>query len=149
MSSLEISSAIKEIYEEQRFGMLISRQGLYPYPSMVAFAFSSDLSEIIFATSATSHKYNNIGKLPHVSFVVHDCKNEPSDISNASVVTAFGIAEIMNGSGVQGLLKDLLMSRHPNLKTFFEARVTKFIIIHVEKYQVVTNFENIAEVTIQ
>ncbi|MHA1681959.1 MAG: hypothetical protein ACTSUE_13555 [Promethearchaeota archaeon] len=124
--------------------MLITRMGLYPYPSVVAFAFSEDLSEITFAIPVASQEYLNLDKLPHVTFIANNYNND-----HAPVITAFGISEIVNGSGAQDVLKDLLLTRHPNLKAFVEGTGTRQVIIHVEKYQVVTNFEEKFEFSIQ
>lgn len=145
MKEQELRNFVRKMHENQRLGVLVSRRGIYPYPTLVAFYNSPDLSTIICATSVNTRKYENITKNPHISFMINNAQNAPDDVSVSSVITAFGIATCSERDEDINDIISNLEKKHPVLLDFFRAPSTRFILMHVERYQIVSQFQNVQE----
>ena len=145
MAFVELKEIITKMFQGQKLGVLISQAEIYPYPTLVAFHNSQDLTTIICATSKKSKKFDNITKSPNVSFLLNDSRNAPDDFSDASVVTAFGTASCLERRDVKKDLVSGLEHKHPKLNTFFGDPDTVFIVIKVERYQVIREFQKVHE----
>lgn len=136
---------IRTLFNDQKLGVFISLRKEYPYPTLVAFYATPDLKTIICATSVNTRKYENVMKNSHVSFILDDCKNDPEDFSTSSVITAFGKASLVaEKDGIEELVAQL-KKRHPLIVDFFDAPSTRFITMKVDRYQVITRFQDVRE----
>ena len=115
-----------------------------PWASLIAFASSSDLKSIFFVTPTSTRKYFNLAQDPRVSLVVDNRENTPGDFSEAVAVTA-------NGSAVkvdliqQREAQQIYLLKHPYLDSFVKSPSCAMIEIKVDRYNLVTRFQEVEE----
>ena len=68
----EVSGRINKVLDSQRIAVLGTSKADEPYSCLVAFAYTDDLSEFIFATMRKRLKYQNIVANPRVTLIIDD-----------------------------------------------------------------------------
>jgi hypothetical protein len=112
----------------------------------MAFAASEDLQYMVIATYRNTRKYRNMQTDPWVALLVDNRANLPSDPQQAIAVTALGQAEDV-GAAEKHLFLTLYLTRHPDLETFATSPDCALIKVKVDRYYVVSNFQEVREVT--
>jgi nitroimidazol reductase NimA-like FMN-containing flavoprotein (pyridoxamine 5'-phosphate oxidase superfamily) len=138
----ELESSIREVLDSQGVAVLSTRGEKFPHACLVAFVFSPDLDQIIFATSRSSRKYNNIKQDHRASILVDTRTNAEEDFHKASVVSAYGFIDELSGSDARKLEKQFL-ERHPYLEEFLAAPTTALMGMKVASYSLVSRFQNV------
>jgi heme iron utilization protein len=144
MSSTELSEAIGSLLSSQKLAVLATYDDDQPYTSLVAFAASSDLRLIYFATSRSTRKFANLARNHRVSMLIDNRSNQQRDFEEAIAATALGsVTEIQKGEPAYVYLR-----KHPHLKDFVESPGTAFLQMAVERYYVVSRFKNVMELVV-
>jgi nitroimidazol reductase NimA-like FMN-containing flavoprotein (pyridoxamine 5'-phosphate oxidase superfamily) len=138
---------IKILCESQSLAVLATQKNDQPYASLVAFAATENLEQIIFLTPNTTRKFDNIDNNFKVAVLINDSKNQADDIHNAISVTATGTAAAIYGHEKDELL-EVYLKRHPHLKTFSAAPTTAVIRVTVDRYFMVSRFQNVVEIQV-
>lgn len=138
----DLKTSIRKVLESQSVAVLSTKGEEYPHACLVAFAFSTDLTSIAFATSRTSRKYDNIQQDGRASMLVDTRVNEEDDFHLASVVSAQGTIEELTGTKL-GHMEELFLERHPYLEGFLRARTTVLMGMKVTSYALVSRFQNV------
>lgn len=138
---------VKTLFKIQTFAVLSTQTNDQPYASLVAFAATPDLEQIIFLTPATTRKYENLKHNPKVAILVNNSMNQPADIYEAVSVTATGIAATVEGHKKEPLL-ELYLEKHPHLKVFSSAPTTSLVCVTVDRYFMVNQFQNVIEIQV-
>jgi nitroimidazol reductase NimA-like FMN-containing flavoprotein (pyridoxamine 5'-phosphate oxidase superfamily) len=112
-----------------------------PYANLIAFAPSTDLKRIVFATPRKTLKYRNMKDNPAVALLVNSRSNQESDLNEATAVPAVGKASECIGADWEGL-KNLYVYRHPNLRPFVMDNDTALMSVAVEVYVIAGFYEN-------
>ena len=55
-----LEETIKEILDSQKLSVLATQTNEGPYASLMAYAATSDLKKLVFATTRTTRKYSNL-----------------------------------------------------------------------------------------
>ena len=124
--------------------MLCTHSQAGSYGSLVAFANTEDLKEVIFATLRTTRKYANLSDDESVALLLDNRSNKTSDFRKATAATAMGKAREVAKRRNSRHLK-LYLEKHPHLKEFLEAPSCALMVIAVEKYYVVNRFQQVME----
>jgi nitroimidazol reductase NimA-like FMN-containing flavoprotein (pyridoxamine 5'-phosphate oxidase superfamily) len=140
MFTMKDRSAIEQLFKKEKLGVLSVSGKTYPVNFLMAFAVSSDLKRLYFATSADEGKYGLILKRPAVSFLVDNRKNRESDFKRAAALTVLGRCLELRGAGRGAALKSLL-KRHPALKKFFCRAETALFVLKISKFILVNSFQ--------
>ena len=137
----QLANRIRRLVSQQLYGVLCTQGQGQPYGSLIAFAFSDDLSRAVFATPIATRKYRLLSECDRVSLVVDNRPHYPHDMMKVEALTATGRAtEVPRGPSFQEL-ETLLISRHPQLKSFVTAsscalfRIDIFRFFHVGRFQ--------------
>ncbi|WP_455391604.1 pyridoxamine 5'-phosphate oxidase family protein [[Eubacterium] cellulosolvens] len=141
MEEQELRKRVNELLIDQRLAVLSSTMNDQPYPSLVAFAHSDNLQYLFFATLRHSNKYRNIKNNPKISMLIDNRGNSPSDFAEAIAVSVFGTASEMDSSIDQCM--DIFLKKHPYLKDFLEMQDCALLKVKVEKFKVISNFQNV------
>ena len=145
MSSEEkILESIESLLRSQHLGVLATQGNEYPYCTLVAYAISEDLREIIFATIRDTRKYRNIKKTPSVSLLIDSRTSQVNDFKDIEALTAVGSAEEISDELKSGYLRGYL-ERHPSLEGFAKAPDCALMKIQVAKYILVQHFQDVTE----
>ena len=142
-----LSDQIRKLCLSQRLAVLSTRSGEQPYSSLVCFAASDDLRHILFATTRVTRKYANLMRESRVALLVDNRSNDPADTFRATAVTALGSARELEGEEAAKARKTYL-ERHPHLEEFVSSPSTAMLQLDVEKYVLVTRFQDVRELEV-
>jgi general stress protein 26 len=140
MEETELRKKVNDLFSDQRLAVLSSNMNDQPYPSLVAFAHTDDLKNLFFATLRDSNKYKNIINNPKISMLIDNRGNSTSDFSDAIAVSVFGIASEIDAETDK--IMNIYLTKHPYLKNFIEMHGCALLKIKVEKFKVISNFQN-------
>ena len=137
---------IRDLVFEEPFAVLCTQGGGQPYGSVVAFAFSDDLSSFVFATPVATRKYRLLTECDRVALVVDNRGKHPDDMMSVGAVTLTGQANRLDPGAEFDRWAAALTSRHPYLKRFVASpssalfRVDVFRVLHVTRFQEVSQW---------
>lgn len=149
MSEQETWTMVVKTLESQKFSVLATLMGEYPYTSAVTFASPPDAKYIVFATPRHTRKYVNLKSHPKASVFVSNAVNQADDILGAIGITAVGDIEELHHTPGNQHYYDLLCSKHPYLKEFIDSDSTAIFKLNVLKYYVVRDFQRVFEFHMQ
>lgn len=138
---------IRALFDTETLSVLSTQKNGQPYSSLVAFASTPDLKQIIFLTPGTTRKYDNLTVNPKVAMLINNSRNLAEDFYNAISVTATGTAATVEGDEKKKFL-DIYLKRHPHLKDFAAAPTTAMVSMAVDRYIMVSRFQNVVEIKV-
>jgi len=137
----QLATRIRRLVTEQLYGVLCTQGQGQPYGSLIAFAFSEDLSRAVFSTPTATRKYHLLSECDRVSLVVDNRPQYPHDMMKVEALTATGRAtKVPRGRGFEEHGR-LLIDRHPQLESFVKSsscalfRIDIFRFFHVSRFQ--------------
>jgi hypothetical protein len=135
-----LKARLRTLFDQQKLAVVSTPTKTHPYSSLVAFVCTGDLEKLVIATSRNTTKYRHLLTVPYITVLIDDRENKPSDFTSAVAVTAFGTATEAK-EGREGL-KKLYISKHPYLEEFVSSGDCALIVISVDRYQFVSNFQD-------
>lgn len=143
----QLLEKISALFESQRVAVLSTQKSGQPYSSLVAFAASPGLRHFYLLTPSTTRKYEYMTANPKVSILVNNSRNRPDDVYNAVSVTGTGVASLLDKAKDRDAL-DMYLVKHPHLKEFSKAPTTAFMRIEMDRYFMVSRFQNVVELKV-
>jgi nitroimidazol reductase NimA-like FMN-containing flavoprotein (pyridoxamine 5'-phosphate oxidase superfamily) len=150
-----IKSLLRELFREQQFAVLATREeDGQPYASLMAFAASDDLRQLLLVTSRSTRKFVNLRTEPRVSLLIDSRsrgESEPhqsADIHEAVAVTVLGEAEEVAGAERHDLLTEYL-AKHPHLEGFATSPSCALVRVKVKSYYLVSRFQEVVELHVR
>ena len=142
----EHEQLINKIVNTQYFAVLNSVGEGQPYSNLVAFAITDDLKSLVFITDQNTRKYRNIKENNHVSLLIDNRTNQPSDITQAIAITVIGTAreEVTSRDSYQVIF----LARHPQLRQFVDNPNTALILVTVSEY-IIAGFDKTQRVVLE
>ncbi len=145
MNAADAQSALRRLLHSRYAGVLATSREDCPYTNLVAFAVADNLFSIIFANPRQSRKYANLKANPKVSMLIDDRANDVSDLKDAIAATAIATAAEVNGAERERCLA-IFGARQPHLDDFARSESSAVVRISVEKYILVSRFQNVVEI---
>ena len=139
-----IKKQIHDLLSSQQLAVLSTQRDGQPYSSLMAFAYSSDLKNIVVATGKSTRKHQNLVQESRVSLLVDNRSNSENDFHEAAALTVLGKAEQIKDSE-RPRYEDLYLERHPYLKEFLFSSLTAFFKVTVHHYLLVSHFQDVIE----
>lgn len=133
---------VRNILTTQKFGIFSSSRYETPHITIVSFVSNDDLTKLYYVTPRSTRKIINAQIFPKVSILVDNRTNDGSDIKEAVAIAAVGVAKLIE-SEKKSQYEDLFLGKHPYLDFFFNSPSTDLIEISVDRYQYVSNFQNV------
>ena len=143
----KLVNKIQSLFQSQNLGVLATRGQEYPYCTLVGFAGTEDLMRIIFATLRNTRKYANIKAYSMISILIDSRSNRVEDFKDAMALTVLGNAHEAEGEERERL-SGLYLARHPHLKEFLQDPDCAVMVLEVERYILVTRFQQVMEMDI-
>jgi nitroimidazol reductase NimA-like FMN-containing flavoprotein (pyridoxamine 5'-phosphate oxidase superfamily) len=140
----DLRRTLKDIFATQRFCVLATQGQGQPYGSLVAFAETDDLKQLVFATNRSTRKFSNLMSEPRVALVIDSRSNSDSDLRNTVAVTALGPAHEAVGSERERLASIYLI-KHPGLAGFIGSPKMAICVVTVEDY-VIARFSGVTSI---
>jgi len=148
MDQLEqMKKTIGDLFGSQQLAVLATQQEGQPYASLVAFAATQDLKELLFATARSTRKFTNLTQDSRVSLLVDSRSNRDADIHQAMAVTAIGTAEEAEEMD-RGRYLMIYLAKHPHLEEFVKAPSCALIRVRVASYNLVSRFQKVMEIQV-
>jgi heme iron utilization protein len=141
-------TAVRNLLLSQKFAVVATQEQESPYLNLVAFAETSDLRTILFATTRATRKYANILSRSGVALLVDNRSNEVADIREAMAVTIIGRAWAVSDSERSGW-DCVYLEKQPHMKEFLCSPSTALIKVDVESYLLVSRFQNVTILSIK
>ena len=137
---------IKSILESQRLAVLATHTGDYPYTSLIVFAHSKDLGQVLFATKKDSRKFVNLARNSLVSLLIDDRQNAAGNLKQASAITIMGEAEVCKTGDME--YASIFLAKNPDLGNFLNLPSVALVKVNVISYLLVVEFEKVYQLTI-
>jgi len=135
---------LRELLAQQLLGVLGTHHDGEPYTSLVGFAATPDLRQILFATGRATRKHANLVADARASMLVDNRTNRPADFTEAAAATAVGVVEEI-GDEDRSFFEEVFLAKHPYLESFARSPSCVPIRLQVSVYMVVTRFQHVIE----
>jgi len=135
---------IDTLLSGQPLAVLSTQRNGQPYSSLMAFAYTEDLSVIVVATGKSTRKHQNIVEESRVSLLVDNRSNNEEDFHSAAALTVLGAAKAVD-TDERPAYEAIYLKRHPYLDKFLGSPTTTFIKIEVKHYLLVSRFQEVME----
>ena len=143
----ELGQMLGQLFSDQLLAVLGTQSQSGPYGSLVAFYATDDLKHLLFATTRSTRKYDNLTRTPQVAMVIDNRSNKEGDFHEAIAVTAIGKAREVGGPEKEQL-KALYLAKHPGLSDFVQSPTCALLLIEVGTYYIVRQFQRVTELHI-
>jgi nitroimidazol reductase NimA-like FMN-containing flavoprotein (pyridoxamine 5'-phosphate oxidase superfamily) len=140
----ELKNLLQKLFSGQLLAVLGTQSQSGPYGNLVAFAATEDLGTILFATTRSTRKYDNLMQIPRVAMVMDNRTNDEGDFQEAVAVTATGSVKELGGDEKEKL-QHFFLSKHPYLIDFVHAPTCALLKVEVETYYIVQQFQKVME----
>jgi nitroimidazol reductase NimA-like FMN-containing flavoprotein (pyridoxamine 5'-phosphate oxidase superfamily) len=135
---------LHELFATQPLAVLSTDGDCRPYASLVAFAVSSDLRRLYFATTRDTRKYANLRSNSRVALLVDNRTNRVDDFTSAAAVTILGDIRELTGAE-RADAERLYLDRHPHLREFVTSPNCALVEVAVSSLYLVSQFRNVTE----
>lgn len=142
MSDADLAARISRQLAAQLQGVLATQDDDRLHTSLMAFAETADLSQLLFATLRETRKHANLLRNPQVSFLVDNRCNSATDYTAAVAISVQGQAGEVAADRVPEL-SALLLHKHPQLREFLAQAGCALMQIQVSHYRVISCFDTI------
>jgi hypothetical protein len=147
VAEVSVVDKIRRLAEGQPFGVLCTQIGGQPYGSMIALAFTEDLSHAVFSTPRATRKYRNLSECNKIAIVVNNLSEFPDELMSVSAFTLTGQACEVVSDEEHSYWAGLLLGRHPELRDFVESPSTAVFRVKVIRYFFVSSFQEVTQWT--
>jgi len=142
MPEAKLMELLAELFDSQRSAVLATQGGGQPYCSLMAFAATGDLRDLLFATLRATRKYAHLAADSRAAMLVDNRTNQPSDTETALAVTATGRAAEVGAPEKDRLLR-IFLAKHPHLQGFLALPDCALMRLRVDQYYVVSHFQEV------
>lgn len=144
-STPAVRERIRRLVDEQSYAVLCVQGGGQPYGALVAVAFSVDLRHAVFVTPIATRKYRLLSECDHVALVIDNRSNKPDELMAVEAVTATGRSQLIGRGADFDQWAELLISRHPYLKSFVKAATCGLFRVDVVRFLHVVRFQEVRQ----
>jgi len=135
---------LHELFTTQPLAVLSTDGESRPYASLVAFAASSDLRRLFFATARDTRKYANLRSNSRVALLVDNRTNRVDDFTSAVAVTVLGDTRELTGTE-RADAERFYLGKHPHLREFVSSPNCALVEVAVSSLYLVSHFRNVTE----
>lgn len=142
--SAGVLNRLKTFNSRESFAVLATDEGGKPYTSLISFALTPDLKEVIFATPKNTRKFRNIAGAKDVALLIDNRSNKKRGFMETEAITVTGEASVLRRGRAWIEYAGIFLKKHPELEEFINAPTTALIVIditscvHVGQFQTVT-----------
>lgn len=143
-TDVEIQSLLQELFRSQRYAVMATNEHEQPFTSLMAFAATNDLRQLVVLTERATRKFANLKANSQVALLIDNRENKGSDTQDSVAVTAIGEAEEADAEA-GALLLDLYLARHPYLAEFAASPSCAIVRVKINSYLLVSRFQKVLE----
>jgi uncharacterized protein YhbP (UPF0306 family) len=142
-----LEARIRRLVEGQSYAVLCTQSQSQPYGALVAFAFSEDLKQAVFATPMATRKFRILCECNHVALLIDDRPDHTDDFMKVEAITVTGRAVLLEDERESSRWARLLVTRHPYLRSFVLAPSCALFRIDVVRFFDVIRFQEVSQWT--
>ena len=136
---------IQQLVNDQLYAVLCTQGEGQPYGSVVAFAFSPDLTTAVFATQVATRKYRLLMACEQVALVVDNRPTHPDDLMKTEAITATGRAYQLEPGQMFDHWAGQLTARHPYLAAFVASASCALFRVEIVRFFHVVRFQEVQQ----
>ena len=140
-----VRSKIEQLVDKQPYAVLCVQGGGQPYGALVAFAFSANLRHAVFVTPMATRKFQLLSECDHVALVIDDRPNKADKPMEIEAITVTGRSKMIEHGDEFAQWADLLVARHPYLKSFVNDNACALFRIDVVRFLHVTRIQEVSQ----
>jgi nitroimidazol reductase NimA-like FMN-containing flavoprotein (pyridoxamine 5'-phosphate oxidase superfamily) len=145
---VKLKKVLRDLFGKQKLAGLATAKAKEPYANLVAFAATGDLKAILFATTKSSRKYENLMENKKVALLIDNRTNLSADFRKGIAVTALGRAEELKGLS-RSRFSRVYLTKHPYLGEFVRSPNASLFKVNVDVYYVVDRFQHVMELNVK
>lgn len=145
LEQIAIQDRIRRLIDSQSYAVLCTQGQSQPYGSLVAFALSDDLKNIIFSTPIATRKYRLLSECKKVALLIDSRSIFLQDLMKIEAVTATGRARVVDVGQDFNRWSSLLVDMHPHLASFVHAESSALVRVEISRYFHVSNFQEVRQ----
>jgi nitroimidazol reductase NimA-like FMN-containing flavoprotein (pyridoxamine 5'-phosphate oxidase superfamily) len=139
----QLKQMLSTLLTTQLQAVLATQDQQQPYTSLMAFTATADLKRLLFATYRDTFKYQNLLANPRVAMLIDNRTGHLEDHYGGIAVTATGNAQEVAQREKANWLS-LYIAKHPNLENFVHSPACALMVMEVEHYYVISDFQQVA-----
>ncbi len=136
---------IKEILENESFGVLATGGEDECYTSLISFASNEGLNTLVFATPIDTKKFDMIRENENISILIDNRSNNEKSINDIAAVTSMGLARILKEKEEIEKWSQVLVAKHSYLDEFISAETSAIVLVDISNYYYVSSFQEVME----
>ncbi len=140
-----VRDRIQQLAGQQPYAVLCTQGEGQPYGALVAFAFSQDLRHVVFVTPVATRKYRLLSQCDRVALVIDNRPNKADELMEIEAVTVTGRSQMIERGPEFDNWADLLVTRHPYLKSFVQAATCALFRVDVVRFLHVARFQEVSQ----
>ncbi len=140
-----VAERLKFMNSTQRHAVLATVSDGQPHTSLVAFAMTPDMKNVVFATPRKTAKYRNILRNNRVALLIDTRSNTDAAYMKSEAVTVIGTAVPARRGSRWESLSSILIEKHPALRRFVQSKTTAIIVVEAEKCFHTGSFQQVSE----
>lgn len=138
----DLKKTLRDLFLNQKLAVLSTSDRGKPYCSLIAFMVTDDLKHLIFATTRSTRKYDNLDREPAVCILIDNRSNTEADFQDGIAVTALGTAmEIQDEE--RDIFAEKYISRYPYLEEFITSPTCAMLKVNIRQFNIVSRFQNV------
>jgi nitroimidazol reductase NimA-like FMN-containing flavoprotein (pyridoxamine 5'-phosphate oxidase superfamily) len=142
MEREDIAGKIRGLLMQQQYAVLCTQGGGQAYGSVVAYAVNDEFDAAVFSTGRATRKYSLLTESDRIALVVDSRSSYPDELMQVEAITATGRArELLHGERARWA--QMLIDRHPQLRTFVNSPSTAVFKVDIVRYLYVTRFQEV------
>jgi nitroimidazol reductase NimA-like FMN-containing flavoprotein (pyridoxamine 5'-phosphate oxidase superfamily) len=143
----QVTRLLRDLFASQQLAVIATQGSGQPHSSLVAFAETDDLKQLLFVTNRDTRKYANLKGDGRAAMLVDGRTNHIYDVQTAIAVKAIGIADEVSGSD-KDRLSQMYLTKHPHLADFVNESKNALVRVKVREY-VIAKFGEVTTVPVQ
>ena len=142
--SVSVPDRLRELDRTEDFAVLATADKGIPYASLVSFALTPDLKQVIFATPRGTRKYKNIISSRNAALLIDSRSRKKRGLMETEAATIIGNGSPVKKGRTWDGLAAMFIKKHPDLQGFIYSPSTALIVIdivqciHVSRFQTVS-----------
>nr|WP_296751482.1 pyridoxamine 5'-phosphate oxidase family protein [Thioalkalivibrio sp.] len=143
----EILAEMKGLCQDQPFAVLATQGEGQPYVSLISFAITENLRQIVFSTPSETRKATLIAGNSKVSLMIDNRSQQPESINLICGLTITGNAKVLDDETEIKKWGQALTTKHHYLKKFVDSPTSNLILVETTRFFYVRRFQEVYQWT--
>lgn len=138
-----IVTEIEDLCKDQPFAVLATQGEGQTYASLISFAISENLSQLVFSTPSKTRKVDLISGNNKVSLMIDNRSHKPESINLICAVTITGEARVLDDPEEIEKWGQALTTKHNYLQRFVDSPTSNLILVETVRFFYVRRFQEV------